>query len=164
MLTQCLSAVNPFFFFFSTNKSSPVAAKIARWNRLAGNHSKCGWCCVFSSALSKSNICFLYIRLGRVKMSVLVQFNGRDKVYSADATSGRMYSTIALFFITRQGAPMVFPYNLAVSSLTCGFYPAVSCRHPFNNSQHRFCSTFQPPQTQTPSFCGFGGIFNSRFW
>lgn len=82
-------------------------------------------------------------------MSVLVQFKGRDKVYSGDATSSRMYSTIALFFITRQGALMVLPYNLAISSLTCGFYPAVSCHHLFNNSEHRFCNTFHAAPTDT---------------
>lgn len=108
------------------------------------------WMVLFCSlAQSKSNICCLYIRLRQEKMSVLVQFKGRDKVYGGDATSSRMYSTVALFFITRQGALMVFPYNLAVSSLTCGFHPAVGCRHPFNNSEHRFCNTFHAAPTDT---------------
>lgn len=56
-------------------------------------------------------------------------------------------------------------YDHAVSSLTHHLYPAVSCRHPLNNSQHGFRNAFHAARIDTtPGFCGLGARFCGRFW
>lgn len=134
------AAVSPF--------TSPTSQQHqSQWQqKQQGNKRSVQGCCKKSA--SKSSICLF--PKGKGKRSCRLPLGeSKPKYADADATSRRMHSVVALFFITGEGPLMVFYTTLLFQALHTNPYPAVSCCHHLNNSQHGFRNAFHAARTDT---------------